>query len=221
MNRSVLIAFFVSALCFGSREIRISNYPVRQVYEFPGAQTGVKAGLILSHELSLINLSNVDQTVTVSLMKESRGYALDPICGMARWPIEVVHCFGSSNGKNSGVSNSSLLLPIDVSQVIPPKSGVAYRVVAIASGTVTNTTALPCPNATFRLADFTFSPALKISVKDDVGAILATLTPNIDAATNGTNICGSYPLTGYNSAITGLTNNRTTVPLLVNGGRPF
>ncbi len=211
----VVPMMFVSLEASAARTLRVASYPVRYIFEYNSTplhvcNTGERMGAMISYMMSFTNLSSIPQTITVTTLPGSYGGAVTNSCGA--WPDQrFSHCFEDNSGN---VANGATGVN-PTTKIIPANGTIGYRFVAVAWSPFGNT----CGTG-HNHGDFFMSISFEVKVNEDRGAIQGTLVPMLDAPVPGGQACGiSLPPTPICNPI--LDRQRSTVPLPINGGRPF
>jgi hypothetical protein len=172
-------------------------------------------------QVNVANLSDVAQTGKIKLLPGSFAYARcqDPAGGFHSYKgtflAQADSCGKSSTYSGSGgyhVLNSSP----ESSFSLPPRGARVLDVGAVMQGAFPFTNG---PNGCNGV-DSQFSPLVEVSINEDRGAILASITPLFDiiVCTNS-NLCGMSLAAECNSQASSV--DFVSVPVVLNGGRAF
>lgn len=212
LTACLISTLFSNRPAYASRTLRISPYPVRYIYTYDPACSG-RGGSLLSYQLMLTNLANTPQTITISILPGSTASILSPSCGA--WSIvKYGHCLYGGAGASQASAVTSLS---PVNFTLPPNANVTYIMGGTGEATISPS---GCGGGKQPLGDFAMNVSFQISVAEDRGAIQGSMVPQIDGPVPGIQFCG-IPLNGPYVCLAVLQNLRTSVPILLNGGRPF
>ena len=212
----LLLSAFLPELGFAGRSVVAPPYMRRIIFEFSkkdpatGMGThvysdGTQIGMIMSVNVTMTNLSGETQTGRVFLSGEAvagEHMRTDPI------NTRTMICGGSTS---SGVNS----MPTGPATFSIGPYGIA-TVDAVVFYTATYGAAGPSGHVLF---DTRFNPLIRIEIDQDRGALNATMVPTWDGPTGG-GMCDGSSNAGFAPAWE-VSESRTGVPLLINGGRPF
>lgn len=208
---SLVLSFTVCWPTHASRTLRISPYSVRYIYTYDTCAG--RSGAFMSYQLMLTNLANINQTITVSVLPGSTAYLGSSSCGV--WPIvKYAHCLLDG----SGASQSGVVTALNpVTFTLGANATTTYVMGGIGEANITQA---GCGGGQQPHGDFKLNVAFQISVAEDRGAIQGSMVPQIDAVVPNSQFC-NIPFGGGWVCSPLLQMMRTSVPLLLNGGRPF
>jgi hypothetical protein len=179
-------------------------------------------GFVVHIQVNLANVSNVQQTGTLTLLPGSFSYARcvksTTVHSFSNtFILQGSNCSKSSTYQTTGFDNAFLDSAKEVSFFLSPKGNIVLDVAVWLKGAIPFDSG---PNGCEGQVDTQFSPLLELKVNEDRGAILGSLTPLVDADNcPGQSVCGYDTTAICASPIQPV--NFVSVPLLINGGRPF
>jgi hypothetical protein len=200
-------ATFISFSAEAARSVVAPPYMRRIIFSFnpasgTGYADGTAIGAIMSVQVMISNLSNIAQTGTISATGTSS--AAGEVARSEPINAHIALCANNAGSGNNAVVNFS----------VPPETTVTVS--ANVYFTSTYNAAGPSGHTVF---DASFTPSLKFTVDQDRGALTATMVPLWDGPVAPYTMCDGTP---YNaSGAFDVSESRTGVPLLINGGRPF
>lgn len=209
---SLLALAVVPELCLAGRAVIAPPYMRRIIFNFnPTPATpppdGTPLGAIMNVSVTLSNLSDVPQTGRVFLMAGSGAGAGE----VARTVAPNVHwslCGGGAAGSDNAPPSAPVTFSVGANGTAEVRASIYITSTFNAAG--------PTGNTSF---DAVFNPIIKIEVDQDRGALNATMVPTWDGPVPPYSTCDGAPYVG--SAMADVSESRTGVPLLINGGRPF
>lgn len=208
---TLLAGLALAEPALAARSIVAPPYPRRVVWVWPNTTPeGTPIGAIMSVMIVLTNVSQTPQTGELSLLNGTQGWAIEYL--RANASVRFILC---NNSSWSGVGNNSSAPSAGVPFSLGPEGSVTLQAILL----MTSTYSAPGPSG-HSLFDASFNPMIKITINEDRGAVNGTVIPTWDMPIPGTNHCDGTPNPSVTS--TGdVSESRTGVPLLINGGRPF
>lgn len=203
----LLVVFFfgLSSSAQAGRTVVAPPYLRRIIFDFPATlANGQRIAAIMSIQITLTNLSAIAQSGQMSLKGTSAGGSeVGRTNGVA---FRMVSCGNAPAGADNQIPSA---VPFSVG----PNQTVTYQVVVLFKSTYG-----PAPS--FTQFDAIFNPLVTFAIDQDRGAMMGTMVPTWDMAVQGYSLCDGTSTSNY-AGPTGVSESRTGVPLLINGGRPF
>ncbi len=197
------------------RTMRLPAYFNRVIANgISGTAAGAAVAGIMQVTITISNISSTDsQSGLLKMLPGSRWGAAQ--VGRNNFPNHRLYLCASTTSFSIPTPGSPTL-PADVPWSIPPGGS---QVMTAGYFPSTFYSEDPAQVNSHSQIDAIFSPVLEIVVTQNTGAVIASVSPNLDGPVAGLTNCDGLGFSPYRSF--DFSFDRTGVPLLINGGRPF